>query len=242
MKAWLTRRVRTVFLMLALATAGHTAVPRPGSSVFFPEDAQVFDIGTRIVINGLPTVAQGLVSPLPPAGLADWYRKAWGEPLMENRLLDSVVLGRLVDSQYVTVQIPDRPQRDGTSQAVVSRVDLEAARDGTARHRADVALWLNRLPAGSDINLHMRSQDGGHLSQYLAFSNRHGELLNRDRLKDLMRDDGYALADETVLPDTPASTLLFKAGRKEALVIVRQSDDGTTTAVINLTQTIETLP
>ena len=89
----------------------------------------------------------------------------------------------------------------------------------------------------------MTSEDAGKVSIYLLVTNTQSESLNRDRLKSLMRDDGFKLEQEAVLDEKTAAslpagqangkTLFFKGPGKEAMATIYRDSNGNTAIVLN---------
>lgn len=225
-----------MLMVLANTVLAQTAWP----TIALPSEASTFDIGKQVNVNGLPMRMHGFVSALKPAQLAAWFRQHMGKPLVENRVADKLILGRVQDEYYLTVQL--EPAGTG-SRGVATVTHLKTAYDNRAENRANTEHWLARLPAGSKLMSKMTSEDAGKVSTYLLVTNTQSEDLNRDRLKSLMHDDGFKLEQEAV-PDEKAAaslpagqgtgkTLYFKGQGKEAIATIYRDSNGNTAIVLN---------
>lgn len=239
------QRWRALVLGLALMAPENFALAQASwPTIALPKDVRAFDIGEQLTINGLPMRMQGFVSALKPVQLAEWFRQRMGKPLVENTLANKLILGRAQGEYYLTVQL--EPAATGT-RGIAAVSHLKAAYDERAENRASTEHWLSRFPAGSKLLSQMRSEDAGKVSTYLLVVNTQSGNLNRKRLKNLMRNDGFELEHEAMpdnktgaaLPEGIAhgKTLFFKGPGKEAMATIYRDNHGRTAIVLNtLTQ------
>lgn len=234
-------RAGVAVIGLVLMPLGHTVLAQTAwPTIALPREASAFGIGEQMSVNGLPMRMRGFVSTLKPAQLAEWFRQHLGGPLVENTLASKLILGRVQGEYYLTVQL--EPAGTGT-RGVATVTHLKAAYDNRAENRANTERWLARLPAGSKLMSKMTSEDSGKVSIYLLVTNTQSESLNRDRLKSLMRDDGFKLEQEAVLDEKTAAslpagqangkTLYFKGRGKEAMATIYRDSNGNTAVVLN---------
>ena len=136
----------TVIGLMLMALANTVLAQTAWPTIALPSEASAFDIGKQVNVNGLPMRMRGFVSALKPAQLTAWFRQHMGKPLVENRLADKLILGRVQDEYYLTVQLePVGSARLG----VATLTHLKTAYDTRADNRANTEHWLSRLPAGS---------------------------------------------------------------------------------------------
>lgn len=210
------------------------------TQIALPNEAKVFEIGERIAVNGIPLQLQGFVSARKPEQVAFWFRQTLGKPLVENKLGDSLVLGRAQGERYLTVQL--EPAGTGT-RGLITINDLEK---GYKRHsETDTILehWLSHLPTGSRSIGRMTSEDNGKIEEYLIFSNGQGIDINVDRLMKLMGNDGYLLQHQVTVEgkrhfrsDSESNSgkfLLFRRSGREAIAIIFQNKSVGTAIVIS---------
>src|SRR3989442_6030678 len=90
---------------LLVMFVGTNAVAQAWPTVALPEDARAFSVGEQIVANGTPMRVQVFISNRSPAEVAAWFRHSLGEPIVENKVQDKLVLGRQAGDFYETVQL-----------------------------------------------------------------------------------------------------------------------------------------
>jgi hypothetical protein len=171
-----------------------------------------------------------------------------GEPLVESTIGAQRVLGRQQGNHYITVQLETLGSGQGT-RGLVAVTDMKAASDARDDTRAETEQWLSQMPAGSRLVNNMKSQDGGKLSRYMVFVNELDEPLNAERVKSLMREQGFVMEresriDEAMAKKLPARladgrSLFFKAQGKEAMAVVSRDGKGRTIVVLNTVTTVE---
>jgi len=219
-------------------------------TVALPRDAEPFDVGQQMTVDGMPMRIDGFVSKAPLAETLSWFRRSLGQPLVENVLNGKRILGRAQGEHYLTVQLEAVDAgRGGGTRGLVAVTHLKAAIESREHNEAAARQWLARLPSGSQLHNQIGARDGAKTSRYLVFSNRHDEALNIERLKSLMHDDGYTIERETGasreaalrLPQHVANgrTLYFRAPSKEAMAVVARNGQGRTTIVLNTVTLVE---
>ena len=113
-----------------------------------------FPIGEQMTVNGLPMKLQGFLSEAAPAELIAQFRKALGKPLVENAIGSKQLLGRAMNTYYLTVQV--EPAGRG-SRGVVAISDLKGMHDHRSELQSANTRWLNRFPSGSKIESQLTS-------------------------------------------------------------------------------------
>ncbi len=205
-----------------------------------PEEARLFDIGNKMTFAGLPMRVQGFVSAVRPPQLADGFRQSLGQPLVEDRLGDKLILGRFQGEHYLTVQL--EPAGAGT-RGLIAVTHLSAAYESQGEIQAAIDQRQSRLPPGSRIISQINSEDGGKLAEHFVTVSSQGLDQNLEYVKVLMREDGFALQREADAARSDTSSdpsqiadgkvLFFKGPGKEAMAVVFRKDKGDTTIVLN---------
>lgn len=228
--------VGLIFLLLRFAPIAVAAEP----TVELPRSAQRFSVGENIVLNGLPMRMSGFRSTESADVLVAWFAQNLGSPVVENRLGNTIVLGKAIGEYYVTVQLEaDRNGVRGLT-AVSSPVAADEMR--SVRNERGERLLLG-LPHGSRVISDMASEDRGKQSWHVIVENTHSEQLNINRIRALMTREGFALEHESSAVSTAggtgmrapgdARTLYFKGKGKEAMATVARDELRKTVIVIN---------
>ncbi len=202
-----------------------------------------------MVVSGMPMRIQGFVLRQDPLAAADWFRKSMGSPLMEDVIGNKLILGRGEGNFYITVQLEPAGPDGKSTRGTVAVTNLKASQEKYADTVAVNARLLSRLPGGSRLLNQVSSSDHGKMSSYVVAENGHSETLNRDRLVESLRADGYTLERETRLDQKSASalpdpirkgrSLFFRGVGKEAIVVIQPSGAGKTAIVFNTVTTME---
>jgi len=210
--------------------------------VDLPPGAAIVDMGRQITAQGVPLRMQGFSVGDSRAVVASWFRRHLPTPLMENQVAGKLVLGQGRGDFYITVQLEDLPQ--GT-RGVVAVSNLKALQAQRAATQAQQQRYLARLPDGTRVISQLSSTEHGVATMQLAVANSYSEDVNRDRLRALMRDDGFVLEREVPAeaPGGAASggTLFFKGRGKDAMAVIFRDREGRVTVVLNTTQHMEQL-
>ncbi len=223
-----------------LLAVGHALAQSTWPKVELPKDVSAFNVGELVTVNGLPMRMQAFDSVVKPGLLAERFRKSLGKPLVENVFSNKLILGRAEGEHYISVQL--EPAGTGT-RGVIAVTQLKTAYANRSETRSDSERLLSRLPSGSRVISRMGSSDGGKLARHVLFTNTHNEDLNRDRLTDMMREDGMALereasADNKAGHQSSAALLngrilFFKGTGKEAMAVISRDGTGRTSVVLN---------
>jgi hypothetical protein len=231
-------RAATVAGLALLAAVAH-AEPR-WPAVALPPDVRPYSMGQQVSAAGMPIQMQGFVAQAAPAEIAAWLRKHLERPVMEDKLGDKLILGRASDGFYVTIQL--EPMGKGT-RGLVAVADLGQAHRNRDAIGADRERLLARFPHGSRLLTSLASTDGPKTSTYVVIANSYSEEVNRQRVIDMLGDDGLRLEREarpaasSARPLPPGagngSTLFFKGRGKEAIAVVGRGLDGHVTVVVN---------
>lgn len=235
----LTTLILTSTLALLSANSGAAALAWP--SVPTPKDAVVHVIGDQMTVNGIPLRLQRFFVNTPPVETAQWFRRHLGKPLVENKLGPALVLGRAQGEHYITVRLS--PEFNGTS-GIVTIAHLRAAYYSRDTKRAATERLLSRLPPGSELITELQSIDGGKQRRYYVLSNTYHEDVNRDRILDLMREDGLALRFQAITPEATlqrgvtqlsnGTVFVFNGDSKEAIAVIGRNATGRTIVQVNV--------
>lgn len=234
--------ISSSLVFLSLPSSGAEIGKHAWPVVSLPQDAVAYSIGEQIIANGIPLQIKGFVAKSGPHAMAKWFRGRLGEPVVETKLGEAVILGKAQHGYFITIQI--NPADAGTN-GTVTVSHLRAAYESRGKTRAGLNRLLARLPAGSKIDTEMVSTDGRKLSRYYVASNRNNEEVNRDRILDLMREDGMRLQyqpsaiDREVVNRIPAllqngRTLFFQGEKKEAVAVIGRNAEGLTVVQVNV--------
>lgn len=218
--------------------------------IAMPPGVTAFAVGEQITFNGLPMRVQGFVAKDQSVNsLALWFKRSLGQPLVENKRDNKLVLGRAEDGYYLSIQLePLPPDGHGGSKGLLAVSDLTAL----GRHRdADATSaqrWLERWPSGTQLLTRMAAQDNGKTSLHVAMRNGHSTSLNRDALIAVMKEDGLVLVQESgtaTAANAPAAlhdakAFFFKGQGKEGVATIARDDQGQTNLVLNTTADLET--
>lgn len=219
-----------------------------------PPNVSAFAVGEQITANGLPMRVQGFVSKdLGVPALADWFRRSLGQPLVESRLGNKLILGRAQDGYYLSVQLESAGlQGSGGSKGLLAVTDIAGMNQNREREATAQQSWLQRWPSGTQVLSRMSSQDNGRTSLHVALRNGHSESLNRAALVDAMKQEGLALEREVsadartikAMPGGPlgGTSLFFKGNGKEAMAMMARDGQGRTAIVLNTTTAITAYP
>lgn len=244
---WLVLRCAVVTAwLLGAGTSGATTWP----TVALPPYVKSFAVGEQITANGLPMRVQGFVAQgADVPKVAEWFKASLGQPLVESRFGNQLVLGRAEGGFYLSVQLEALgvDPRQG-SKGLVAISDIAAMNRDRERDQAAHRHWLARWPAGTRTLSRTTSQDNGTTTLHVALRNGHSTSLNRDALVDLMKQDGLALEQEvaadkrgslgaTGMP-ADGTAYFFKGQGRSAMATTARDGDGQTTIVLNITKAI----
>jgi hypothetical protein len=241
--------IRMVFALAScFASNGFAQSTSAWPKIALPESAEAYAVGNEMNVNGMPMRVQGFESKLKTEQLAKWFRKSLGEPLVESPKGSKLVLGRAEKDYYLTIQL--EPSSTGT-RGLVAVTNLKVAADNATQNKQNMARWADRMPSGSKVASQMSSEDNGKLSNHIVISNLQTESLNAERLKSVMRDDGYefereGVADEAAAARMPVHAsngkiLFFKGPNKEAVATINRDATGRTAIMLNTITQVERL-
>jgi hypothetical protein len=180
----------------------------------------------------------GFVSRAAPSELAAAFRQLLGQPLMEDRRGEKLILGRSEGRYYLTVQLD--PVGSGTRGVIAVTkppVNQEEPADAIS-----VRSLLSALPPGSTLASHTSSIDGGTRADHDAIVNAHSIGVNSEYVQRMLRADGFVLERalrpsptmRTRFPITPdARTLFFKRPGAEAIAVLFSDNSGKSVIVLN---------
>lgn len=238
---------RCLLALVTLVLLGSTrAAPAEAAwpQVRLPAQVETFDIGQETVVNGTPARIRGFVAPASPVEIAAAFRQALGQPLVEDRRGNMLILGRAEGRYYVTVQL--QPFSSGTRGLIaVTRPPLEQqdpADAAAARH------LLSALPPGSTLASHTSFVDAATSAEHDAIINSHSLGINTEYVRRLMRADGF-IQEREASPAAPepgrisaapaAHTLFFKRPGAQAIAVLFTDDSGKSVIVLDRTRSVE---
>lgn len=238
---WLGMQLRRSSLVFTLSISVASARPetRIWPNVPPPEAAESFEAGEVLVVNGQPTRLYGFVSSQRPENVERWYRDRLGQPLMQDRIGDKRVLGRMLGDFYVTVQLESAG--DGT-RGLVGVCDLKPMRDLQEQTRTDTERWLGRLPAGSRIVDQISTEENGRWSRQWVITNGNSIGINRNRLISILEQEGLSLeydSDDRHAARATGRTLVFRGKGSDATAVISRDTQGLTAVVLNMVAAAE---
>jgi hypothetical protein len=212
--------------------------------IALPKMARPVDIGGQFSLNGLPMRIKGFIASRAPSEMAEVFRRALGQPLMENRIGDKLLLGRMQGDFYLSVQI--EPSARG-SRGAIAVTNLKLAANKRSEFTAEKERWLNRLPAGSRLLSLMTSEDAGKISTHFVITNGFADSINATRFKSMLAEEGMSLERETTSDGNTTAqryavpqgrTLYFRGQNKEAIAVISHANGGTA-VVLNIITHLE---
>jgi hypothetical protein len=232
------RQFSVAFAALTLLSPASAVPDDTWPRIRVPEQVETVDLGQEVIVNGTQARIRYFVSHATPFQLAASFRKLLGEPLMENRRGDKLILGRGEGRYYVTVQLD--PLGTGTRGVIAVAkppVNQEEPTDAGVTGRL-----LSALPPGSTLISHTSSIDGGTRADHDAIVNAHSVGINIEYVQRMLRADGFTLERASdparavrmrshVASDT--RTLFFKRPGAEAIAVISSSDSGKSVIVLN---------
>jgi hypothetical protein len=198
---------------LSLAQSASAAPEWP--TVASPEKAS--SVAQQMNLNGLPMRIQVFSSSKSVSEVVDFYRRTWGEKHVENKLRQTVVLGRGEGGFYTTVQLT--PTAAGVS-GVIAVTDLKAAASNAQR-------LPFKPPLSSKVLSDMESEDAGKTSRHTVFTNTHSLDVNRERITQMLKEKGLVLEQEGKSTNGSGNALFFRGGKREATAVISRNGDQT---------------
>lgn len=241
-------RIALALGMLALAvcaagagTPGNNLPDWPDTAL--PPGAEPYAIGEQLNVNGLPMRLRGFTTASSPELTAAWFRAHLPRPLVENRAGDRLVLGRASGAYYITVQLS--PRKGGTN-GLVAVTDVRASLERRAAGPAANEKLLSGMPSGTQVINAMSSIDGGRNATFVVLANTYSEDVNRERVQQLLRREGYTLEREARAADAGATalaalprgaaggrTMFFRGHGREAIAVISRMPDNRVAIVLN---------
>jgi hypothetical protein len=239
--------------LAAMATAAALAAPAGDwPEVPLPPGAVSYSIGEQMSVSGMPMRVQGFDATTTPEQTAEWFRRHLPRPLMENRVGGKLVLGRAQGTHYITVQLDNGASGAGT-RGVVAVSDVAAAQKQQAASRAASERVLAALPSGTQVVSALTSTDERRHASFMTLVNSYSEEVNRERVRQLLRNDGMELEREARAADAGAAALaslppgaasgrmlFFKGRGKEAIAVISRMPDSRVSIVLNTVTNMET--
>lgn len=222
--------------------------------VNLPRDAQSFELGQQLDVNGMPMRIMGFVSQQSLTESRHWFENQLGSQQVKDTRGIQTILGTAHGDHYITVQLEpvDAWQPDSGTRGLITIMDRRESlrlRQHTARIHQQ---WLQRLPSGTQLLQHMSANDHGRVSQYLVATNNAPEQLNAEQLTRSLQELGYQLEREVfangngsqILPPplSGGRTLLFRGPAREAMALIATDPQGRSSIVLNTVVQVETYP
>ena len=231
-----------LLLFIPLSTAFSAALPRltQWPTITVPTYIQTTPIAEELIVNGLPMQILVFNSQQPVSVVVDAFKKAWGLPLVENKINSKIILGRPQGSHneyYLSVEIETSGQ---ATRGTISQTNIKMGHETYSATQEQHQRWINRLPAASQITSDIVSNDAGMLSKHLIISNQHSLDINKHYLKRLLAQEGFELEKESQMTrNTLITTLFFKGKNKEAMATLSKNALEHTIIVLNTTQSLD---
>jgi hypothetical protein len=257
MKKTIVRYIRNIMLAalsLLVAWSIARAMPTAGRAwpeVALPPDAASYEIGEQINMDGVPTRMRGFDTTASPEQTAAWFRQHLARPVVENKVGAALVLGRELNGYYVTVQLSPAEEGSGT-RGVTAVADVVTGLAQAATTRAANERLLANLPTGTELVSTMTSVDERRNARFIMLTNRYSEEVNRERVRELMRQDGMELEREARAADAGADVLatlppaaaggmalFFRGQGREAIAVISRLPDSRASIVMNTVTTME---
>ncbi|MES2207486.1 MAG: hypothetical protein V4525_11930 [Pseudomonadota bacterium] len=233
-----------LLVFIPLSTAFSAVLPRltQWPSITLPAHIQTTPLAEELIVNGLPMQVLVFSSQQPASVVVEAFKKAWGSPLVENKIDSKIILGRAHGSQheyYLCVEIEALGQR---TRGTISQTNIKRGHETYSAIQEQHQRWINRLPAASQITSDIVSQDAGILSKHLIISNQHALDINSNYLKRLLAHEGFELEKESrATHNTLITTLFFKGKNKEAMATISKNALAQTIIVLNTTEQLDNL-
>lgn len=201
-----------------------------------PPGAQAVDVGQAMRINGLPVQVRAFLSPEPVPQLVSWFQTRLGSPLVASRHDGKTILGQPRNGYYLTVQLE---AAGSGARGLVAQTDVRAVMGGRNAPLAAGARWQSRLPAGMRILSQVDARDGRRRSQHLVLQSREPVADSGAALARLLAEDSYLPAGSVSSNAPPGLVLHFQGPGREAMAVVTNQPDGTSSAVLSTSAVIE---
>jgi hypothetical protein len=225
-----TRRLLDALPAVLAALACDAAAASGWPELPVPPGAQAFGIGDDMRIDGLPIQVRGLLSPEPPARLADWFHARLGQPLVTSEHGGKTILGQFRNGYYLTVQLE---QAGGGTRGLVAQSDLRRMAAGHHGGPAGHADWQARLPDGTRILSLVRARDGARSSQHLVLASRDTLAGGAQALTRMLGGFGYAPVQGRPGMPSPGLVLHFQGPDRDAMAVLTRTPDGSLSTVLS---------
>ncbi len=206
----------------------HAAMP----VVNLPPHAIFHELGQPVVVNGLQIQASGFSSLEKPEKVTEWFRSQLGTPLSQRALGRRMVLGRLINGYYVTVQI--EATAPGTK-GLIGISNLESAARERPQYENYRREFSDRLPKDSRIINHISSNDSGRSASQWLYTNSYGVQANEIHIVEMFKREGLAMQYRNVIDEKGGSVILQfgSKGREVSASILPAADKATSVYIIS---------
>jgi hypothetical protein len=168
--------------------------------------------------------------------LVEWFKVSLGEPLIENKITNTVVLGSQQGGHYLTIQIA---KNGSGSRALIGSSRLDALQEIIAP-TVGKQVWVSSFFPDSKVVSHLVSTDYGRSSIHIILTNENSQKHNEERVKEAMKSRGLSIQHES---DAQAidghtavqiKTMFFKGGNREGMARITRPKSKKTVVVLNL--------
>lgn len=211
-----------------------------------PDHLTSFEVGSQIMLSGVPVRIKGYVSDHSVPALIQWYRQNSEGRWVENKIGNKTVLGQRQGAFFATIEFEAMlgGLSGSTTKVVTSVMDLRAAAMRPSLAKDAFQNWSSRLPLTSKVLSHMADSTQTHDSLHLVAVNNQGLAYNVQHFRSEFRQMGYreesgsATVDVRNASAKPATgvqeKLSFSGLNTDALVVLGRNESGQSTMVLIL--------
>jgi hypothetical protein len=214
---------RTMWLAwLAMLPFTASAANWPDTPV--PGETQVSSVAKRIVYNGMDMHASVFESREHSDDILAFYRKAWGDKVVVNKMGDNQVIAHRDGDYFTTVEVADAG--DG-SKGKIGVVNL-----ASAPTHPDLGKGFAR-PDGTKVFNDIAYPDDPVPARTIAMSNGLSAGQNAEYFREHLLADGWKPADENRC-SSASCVLSYERGSGKMTMVVVQDHDDHSQIVINV--------
>ncbi|QRN55741.1 hypothetical protein ISN74_03045 [Dyella caseinilytica] len=197
------------------------AVPSVALAASWPEtpvpaETQVSSVAKRIVYNGMDMHASVFDSREHSADILAFYRKAWGDKVVVNKMGGSQVIAHREGDYFTTVEVAD--VGDG-SKGKIGVVDL-----ATAPKHPELGKGFAQ-PEGTKVFNDIAYPDDPVPARTVAMSNGLSAGQNVEYFREHLLADGWKAADDNRCASTSCVLSYERGSGKMTMVVVQDRDD-----------------
>jgi hypothetical protein len=209
---------------LALLLIGGMHAISAGAAVFSPRelmmpDARVSIVAENSLINGVPTTVFKFMVDRSEGEVKDFYKKALGEQIVENKGARSTVLGTMRETQYVTVKIDNA--QGAQTEGVVAIADFSKA---VARPTLPSGV---PPPKDARLVLATESNDLGMNSKLFVYQGKGSVAAAASSLRNSLTGSGYTLfKEQDAREGGGGKVMIFTRQKVDLIATVTAGNDG----------------